>query len=116
MARTMTDEEALKLAPAAREFITAVNDRDELVVKAALHHTDPALLAVLTAGWCGELENKLLAMREENLRVEQAAAKAHALHVQYRARADEWQTAARNQAATIARLKDKIKELGGRTH
>lgn len=51
----MTDEEALALVPALREFVVAVNERDDIVVEAALRFTDPATLAVLAAGWVGEL-------------------------------------------------------------
>lgn len=51
----MTDEEALALAPALREFVQAVNDRDPDVTRASFAHTDPATLAILAAGWIGEL-------------------------------------------------------------
>lgn len=51
----MTDEEAMALAPALREFVQAVNDRDSDVVQASFAHTAPASLAILAAGWVGEL-------------------------------------------------------------
>ena len=54
----MTDEEALALFPALREFVEAVNERNPEFIQACLHHTPPATLAVLAAGWIGDLQNE----------------------------------------------------------
>lgn len=51
----MTDEEALALVPALREFVDAVNEGDRELVDVCLAFTDPTVLAVLAAGWVGEL-------------------------------------------------------------
>lgn len=111
MARTMTDEEAMQYAPVVREFITAVNDRDELVVEAALHHTDPRVLAVLAAGWCGELENRVLEMKEAGLRLAESEARLSAGYTRARRRVDELQEIQAKQANMIAELREKVREL-----
>lgn len=55
----MTDEELIEHLPALREFVEAVNARDADVVHAAFLHTHPMLLAVLAAGWVGELLDQI---------------------------------------------------------
>lgn len=53
----MTDDETVELYPALREFVDAVNERDRDVMEAALRHTPPTTLAILAAGWVGDLRN-----------------------------------------------------------
>lgn len=45
----MTDEDALGLMPAVREFVQLVGERDQAGVQAAFAHTPAATLAVLAA-------------------------------------------------------------------
>lgn len=53
----MSDEDVTRLFPALREFVDAVNDRDLDVMQAALQRTPPITLAILAAGWVGDLRN-----------------------------------------------------------
>lgn len=74
----MTDEETLALFPALREFVDAVNDRDQDLVKACLMHTPAETLAVLAAGWVGDLLNEAKRMRERTSVAEKARRLAEA--------------------------------------
>ncbi|MHA3724344.1 hypothetical protein ACXR2T_10735 [Leucobacter sp. HY1910] len=49
MAGTMSDIEAMAVMPAVREFVQLVGECDQAGVQAALAHTPPPTLAVLTA-------------------------------------------------------------------
>lgn len=60
-----TDESVAEMLPALREFVDAVNDRDLDVMQAALQHTPPITLAILAAGWIGDLLDQLDAVTEE---------------------------------------------------
>lgn len=61
----MNDDDALTHVPAMREFVEAVNDHDPEFTEWCLRFTDPKILAVLTAGWVGELLDDADAMQAE---------------------------------------------------
>lgn len=85
----MTDEEALALAPALREFVQAVNDRDSDVVQASLAHTDPSALAVLAAAWVGELLDERALLRGYLAAANRDAEKNSKAYLEMRKRRDE---------------------------
>lgn len=57
--------EVAEYMPVLREFVDAVNDRDPDVMQACFVFTPPGTLAVLCAGWVGELLNEADEVREE---------------------------------------------------
>lgn len=97
----MTDEELIENLPALREFVEAVNARDSDVVHAAILHTHPMLLAVLAAGWVGELLDQIDALNIEVRRAELRAVSAERLKTE----SDEQSHAA---LATITRLQGDL--------
>ncbi|MDI6024493.1 hypothetical protein QBL02_13175 [Leucobacter sp. UT-8R-CII-1-4] len=97
----MTDEELFEKLPALREFVDAVNARDPDVVHAAILHTHPMLLAVLAAGWVGDLLNQIDALNVEVRRAELRAVSAERLKTE----SDQQAHAA---LATITRLQGDL--------
>ena len=67
------------LLPALREFVDAVNDRDYDTMQAALLHTPPITLAILAAGWVGDLQNETVALRKQVKREKAAAFESEAV-------------------------------------
>lgn len=85
----MTDEEALALTPALREFVQAVNERDPDVIQASFAHTEPATLAVLAAGWVGELLDERDRLRAYLTAANEDAEKSSKAYLDMRKRRDE---------------------------
>ena len=85
----MTDEEAHQLFPALREFVDAVNERDRLTVQAAFMHTEAETLAVLAAGWVGELEDEVAVLRRDLMRQQHETSRFARLAVDSRERVAE---------------------------
>ena len=76
--------------PALREFVDAVNEdpRDPEFVAECMRITDPRTLAVLAAGWVGELLNERDAMAERVFVAETVAEELSARYVDMRERRD----------------------------
>lgn len=64
-----TGPDVVPLLPALREFVDAVNDRDEVLVEACFAFTEARTLAVLAAGWVGDLLNRVDAQTDAAARV-----------------------------------------------
>lgn len=107
----MTDQEALAHMPAVWELVQLVAERDEAGVQAALAHTPPETLAVLTAGLVSEL---VIASRQADRELEAVQAAAAEQSVKDAAVIADLVKARTAQAEMIAQLKQSVRELGGR--
>ena len=111
----MTDEEALAMYPALKEFVDAVNDRDRDLVIECFKYTPPETLAILAAGWIGDLLNERdeKPKRMTGREVTEAMYRLNAKLAKAKSDLGEAREAQRSQAAMIARLKTEVRERGG---
>lgn len=110
----MTDDEALALAPALREFLDAVSERDEEVVEACWMHTAPKALAVLAAGRANDLMNERTVILNENQRFAEGMRRAAEERSRLRARVAELTERNRAQYAKLQTFRARLEALGER--
>lgn len=104
----MTDDEALEHWPVLREFVDAVNARDQAFVQQCFKHTHAYVFAVLAAGWVGDLLDRVEALE---FRIVEAEGRRVSEVEAARAGVRDARGDALESRAEVARLRGKVAEL-----